>query len=86
MAGEEEVQLCPKCKVGRLQPTGLAATSSDPQTNQVTKDLRGYKCDNCGYSKSGETKVSQANEQIDISESANIKSAASGNSYDPTAS
>jgi hypothetical protein len=46
----------------------------------------GYKCDNCGYPESGEAKVWQANEQVDLSESANIKSAASGNSYDPTAS
>jgi hypothetical protein len=86
MAGEEEVRLCPNCKVGRLQPIGAAATSTDPQTNRVTTDLRGYKCDNCGYSESGEAKVWQANEQVDLSESANIKSAASGNNYDPTAS
>jgi predicted nucleic-acid-binding Zn-ribbon protein len=86
MAGEEEFQLCPKCKFGRLQAIGAAATRSDPQTNRVTTDLRGYKCDNCGYSESGEDKVSQANEQVDLSESANIKSAASGNNYDPTAS
>ena len=69
MLGEEEFQLCPNCKVGRLRPTGLAATSSDPQTNRVTNDL-GYKCDSCGYTEGGQAKV-VANEQAAISESTN---------------
>jgi hypothetical protein len=68
MSGEEEFQLCPNCKVGRLRPTGLAATSSDPQTNRVTNDL-GYKCDSCGYPEGGQAKVVAANEQAAISES-----------------
>lgn len=71
MAGEEEFQLCPNCKVGRLRPTGLAATSSDPQTNRVTNDLRGYKCDSCGYSEGGQAKVVATNEQEAIRESTN---------------
>jgi hypothetical protein len=71
MAGEEEFQLCPNCKAGRLRPTGLAATSADPQTNRVTNDLRGYKCDNCGYPEGGQAKVVAANEQAAISESTN---------------
>src|SRR5215216_2240243 len=70
MLGEEEFQLCPNCKVGRLRPTGLAATSSDPQTNRVTNDL-GYKCDSCGYTEGGQAKVVAANEQAAISESTN---------------
>ena len=69
MAGEEEFQLCPNCKVGRLRLTGLAATSSDPQTNRVTNDLRGYKCDSCGYSEGGLAKVVATNEQEAIRES-----------------
>ncbi len=72
MAGEEEFQLCPNCKVGRLRLTGLAATSSDPQTNRVTNDLRGYKCDSCGYSEGGQAKVVAVNEQEAIRESTNI--------------
>src|SRR3712207_905533 len=68
MSGEEEFQLCPNCKVGRLRPTGLAAISSDPQTNRVTNDL-GYKCDRCGYPEGGQAKVIAANEQAAISES-----------------
>jgi len=72
MAGEEEeFQLCPNCKVGRLRPTGLAATSADPQTNRVTNDFRGYKCESCGYSKGGQAKVVAANEQAVISEATN---------------
>ena len=72
MAGEEEeFQLCPNCKVGRLRPTGLAATSADPQANRVTNDFRGYKCDSCGYPKGGQAKVVAANEQAVISESTN---------------
>jgi hypothetical protein len=71
MAGEEEFQLCPNCKVGRLRLTGLAATSSDPQTNRVTNDLRGYKCDSCGYSEGGQAKVIAVNEQEAIRESTN---------------
>jgi hypothetical protein len=71
MAGEEEFQLCPNCKVGRLRLTGLTATSSDPQTNRVTNDLRGYKCDSCGYSEGGQAKVVAVNEQEAIRESTN---------------
>jgi predicted nucleic-acid-binding Zn-ribbon protein len=66
---EEEFQLCPNCKVGRLRPTELAATSSDPQTNRATNDFRGYKCDSCGYPEGGQAKVVAANEQAAISES-----------------
>jgi len=71
MAGEEEFQLCPNCKVGRLRLTGLAATSSDPQTNRVINDLKGYKCDSCGYSEGGQAKVVAVSEQEAISESTN---------------
>jgi hypothetical protein len=71
MAGEEEFQLCPNCKVGRLRLTGLAATSSDPQTNRVTNDPRGYKCDSCSYSEGGQAKVVAVNEQEAIRESTN---------------
>ena len=82
----EEFDICPKCGVAKMKPTGLAETSADPQTNRKSGNLSGDKCDNCGYPESGEAKVSQANGQVNLGESANIKSAASGNSYDPTAS
>jgi hypothetical protein len=74
MAGGEEFQLCPNCKVGRLRLTGLATTSSDPQTNRVTNDLRGYKCDSCSYSVGGQAKVVAVNEQEAIRESTNTTS------------
>jgi predicted nucleic-acid-binding Zn-ribbon protein len=71
MAGEEEeeFQLCPNCKVGRMRPTELAVTSSDPQTNRVANNFRGYKCDSCGYPEGVQAKVVAANEQAAISES-----------------
>jgi hypothetical protein len=71
MAGEEEFQLCPNCKAGRLRLTGLTATSSDPQTNRVTNDLMGYKCDSCAYSEGSQAKVVAVNEQEAIRESTN---------------
>jgi hypothetical protein len=71
MAGEEEFQLCPNCKVGLLRPAGLAARSSDPQTNRATNDFWGYKCDSCGYPEGSQAKVVAANEQAAISESTN---------------
>ena len=71
MAGEEEFQPCPNCKVGRLRLTGLTATSSDPQTNRVTNDLRGYECDSCTYSEGSQAKVVAVNEQEAIRESTN---------------
>jgi hypothetical protein len=77
MSGEEEFQQCPNCKVGRLRPTGLAAISSDPQTNRVTNDLRDYTCDSCGYPEGGQAKVVAANEQAAISESTNTTTTSS---------
>ncbi len=54
MAGE--VQLCPKCGVGTLRPSGGAAKMTDPDTGTVTGDYRGYKCDNpaCDYPRGDE--------------------------------
>jgi hypothetical protein len=69
-----------------MKPTDGAAASNDPQTGKLTGTYREYKCDNCGHPEGGQAKVLQVNEQLDPSESANIKSSASGNSYDPTAS
>ena len=78
MAGEEEeFQLCPNCKVGRVRPSGLAAISSDPQTNRVTNDLMGYKCDSCGHPEGGQAKVVAANEQAVITESTNTTTTSS---------
>jgi hypothetical protein len=84
---QTEFNDCPKCGIGKIKPTGGAAVSSnDPQTGKGTGFYREYKCHNCGHPGGGQAKVLEVNEQIDLSESANIKSGASGNSYDPTAS
>jgi hypothetical protein len=37
----------------------------------MTNDLRGYKCDSCGYSEGGQAKVIAVNEQEAIRESMN---------------
>jgi predicted RNA-binding Zn-ribbon protein involved in translation (DUF1610 family) len=84
---QTEFNNCPKCGIGKMKPTGGAEVSSnDPQTGKETGFYREYKCDNCGHPEGSQAKVLQVNEQVDLSESANIKSGASGNSYDPTAS
>jgi hypothetical protein len=62
----EEFDTCPKCGIGKIKPTGGAAsaTSADPDTNRLTGDsYQEYKCDNCGYPEGGQAKVVQVNEQ-----------------------
>jgi ribosomal protein S27E len=62
----EEFDTCPKCGIGKMKPTGGAAsaTSADPDTNRLTGDsYQEYKCDNCGYPEGGQAKVVQVNEQ-----------------------
>jgi hypothetical protein len=71
----EEFDLCPKCGVGKMKPTGGAAsaTSADPDTNRLTGgSYQEYKCDSCGYPEGGQTKaVPVSDEQKAISESTN---------------
>lgn len=74
MAREEEFETCPKCGVGKMKPTGGAAsaTSADPDTNRLTGDYyQEYKCDSCGYPEGGQAKAVQVNEQDVIRESMN---------------
>jgi ribosomal protein S27E len=69
-----EFDTCPKCGVGKMKPTGGAAsaTSADPDTNRLTGDsYQEYKCDNCGHPQEGYTKVVAVNEQEAISEATN---------------
>ncbi len=66
---KEEFDTCPKCGVGKMKPTGGAAsaTSADPDTNRLTGDFyREYKCDICGYPEGGQAKLVQVNEQGEI--------------------
>jgi hypothetical protein len=65
----EEFDTCPKCGVGKMKPTGGAAsaTSADPDTNRLTGDsYQEYKCDSCGYPEGGQAKAVQVNEQEGI--------------------
>lgn len=69
---KEEFDTCPKCGVGKMKPTGGAAsaTSADPDTNRLTGDsYQEYKCDSCGYPEGGQ--AVQVNEQEGIGESMN---------------
>ncbi len=70
----EEFDTCPKCGIGKMKPTGGAAsaTSADPDTNRLTGDYyQEYKCDSCGYPEGGQAKAVQVNEQDVIRESKN---------------
>lgn len=70
----EEFDTCPKCGVGKMKPTGGAAsaTSADPDTNRLTGDYyQEYKCDSCGYPEGGQVKADQVKDQEGIGESMN---------------
>ena len=70
----EEFDTCPKCGIGKMKPTGGAAsaTSADPDTNRLTGDYyQEYKCDSCGYPEGGQAKAVQVNNQDVIRESMN---------------
>jgi predicted nucleic-acid-binding Zn-ribbon protein len=67
----EKFDPCPKCGVGKMKPTGAAAsaTSADPDTNRLTcDDYQEHKCDSCGYPEGGQAKAVQVNEQEGIGE------------------
>ena len=64
-----EFDKCPQCGIGTLKPTGGTAKMTDPDTGTATADYSEYKCDNCGYPRSGQAKAVAANEQAAISES-----------------
>jgi ribosomal protein S27E len=81
----EEFDTCPKCGVGKMKPTGGAAsaTSADPDTNRLTGDYyQEYKCDSCGYPEGGQAKAVQVNEQEVIGESINTSSNSSDSDID----
>ena len=81
----EEFDTCPKCGIGKMKPTGGAAsaTSADPDTNRLTGDsYQEYKCDSCGYPEGGQAKAVQVNEQEGIGESMNTSSNSSDSDID----
>jgi hypothetical protein len=69
VAMAEELQTCPECKIGKLRPTGYAATSRDEERNMVKSDVRKVKCDNCGWPEGGQGIVDNVNEEVETSES-----------------
>jgi hypothetical protein len=75
-----EFDTCPKRGIGKMKPTGGAAsaTSADPDTNRRTGDsYQEYKCDNCGHPQEGYPKVVAVNEQEAISEATNTTTTSS---------
>ena len=81
----EEFDTCPKCGIGKMKPTGGAAsaTSADPDTNRLTGDsYQEYKCDSCGYPEGGQAKAIQVNEQEGIGEFMNTSSNSSDSDID----
>ena len=59
------------CKIGKMVPYGSTTTlmkNKDGETNKVISDLRGYKCDNCGYPEGGRQIVGNVNEDQGLSE------------------
>lgn len=82
----EEFDTCPKCGIGKMKPTGGAAsaTSADPDTNRLTGDsYQEYKCDSCGYPEGGQAKVVQvSDEQEGIGESRNTSRSSNSSDSD----
>jgi hypothetical protein len=71
----KEFDTCPKCGIGKMKPTGGAASaaSADPDTNRLTGDsYQEYKCDSCGYPEGGQPKAVQVSDEKEgIGESTN---------------
>jgi len=85
MTREEDFETCPKCGVGKMKPTGGAAsaTSADPDTNRLTGDYyQEYQCDSCGYPEGGQAKAVAVNEQEGIGESVNTSRNSSSSDID----
>jgi hypothetical protein len=81
----EEFDTCPKCGVGKMKPTGGAAsaTSADPDTNRLTDDsYQEYKCDSCGYPEGGQVKAVQVNDEQEGLRESSINSSRNNNSSD----
>jgi predicted nucleic-acid-binding Zn-ribbon protein len=82
----DEFNACPKCGVGKMKPTGGAAsaTSADPDTNRLTGNYyQEYKCDSCGYPEGGQAKAAQVDRQERIvGESMNSSSSRDMDSQD----
>jgi hypothetical protein len=47
---DDNLQLCSKCKIGKMRPTGKVGTDGDIENPfSETSDARRYQCDSCGH-------------------------------------
>ncbi|MCD6038437.1 MAG: hypothetical protein K0S67_2329 [Nitrososphaeraceae archaeon] len=63
---EDNLQLCPKCRKGRMRPTGRAGTKGEKEEpfSEISY-ARNYICDNCGHHMSD----AKNNEYSEVSDS-----------------
>jgi len=67
----KEFENCPMCKSGKMIPHGSTTTlmkNKYRETNKVIDELRGYKCDSCGYPEGGSQILGNVNEDQGLSE------------------
>ena len=47
---EDNLELCPRCKIGKMRPTGkVGSDRSIKEPFAETGTARRYQCDNCGH-------------------------------------
>lgn len=64
------VELCPKCNIGYLRPTGETSTVGDTtEPFRKTGSMRMFVCDSCGYRKP----EGELNEYVPIGETLEMK-------------
>jgi hypothetical protein len=64
------VELCPKCRIGYLRPTGQSSTAGEStEPFKETGSMRFFVCDNCGFKKP----EGESNEYIPIGETLEMK-------------
>jgi C4-type Zn-finger protein len=67
---EDNLQLCPKCRKGRMRPTGRAGTKGEKEEpfSEISY-ARNYICDNCGHhmSDAKNTEYSEASDSVPAS-------------------
>ena len=67
---EDNLQLCPKCRKGRMRPTGRAGTKGEKE--ELFSEIsyaRNYICDNCGHhmSDAKNTEYSEVSDSVPAS-------------------
>ncbi len=67
---EDNLQLCPKCRKGRMRPTGRARTKGEKvEPFSEISYARNYICDNCGHhmSDAKNTEYSEVSDSVPAS-------------------